>query len=272
MFRLKQSATLLAVLLLASGSAALAQNQCNQTSVDNKPQASVQRQKPYVPSTPRSIAPRELPPVDQDEAARAANAAEIVSTMPGRTMVRDEKAIAVIPGVKKGAFLFGARWGKGLLTMRDPDGYWMPPAFIQITGGNFGLQVGFQSTDLVLVFTNEDAIRGLLRGKLTLNADAAAVAGPAGRTVQAGVPISFNSGIYAYSRSTGLFAGASLDGAAITIDDSSNEKVYGKYISGDEILLHRRVETNTSVAPFLNAMETYSPGPNRRQARTSTQD
>ena len=126
-------------------------------------------------------------------------------------MVRDEKAIAVIPGVKKAAFGVGARWGKGLLTMRDQDGYWMPPAFIQISGGNVGLQVGFQSTDLVLVFTNEDAIRGLLRGKLTLNADASAVAGPAGRTVQAGVPISFNSGIYAYSSSTGLFAGASLE-------------------------------------------------------------
>ena len=90
-------------------------------------------------------------------------------------------------------------------------GYWMPPAFIQISGGSVGLQVGFQSTDLVLVFTNKDAIRGLLRGKLTLNADASAVAGPAGRTVQAGVPISFNSGIYAYSSSTGLFAGASLE-------------------------------------------------------------
>ena len=102
MFRLNQSATLLAVLLLASASAAVAQSpQCNRGAAGNKPPVSAQRQKPY---EPRSIAPRELPPVDQDQATRAANAAKIVSTMPGRKMVRDEKAIAVIPGVKKAVF------------------------------------------------------------------------------------------------------------------------------------------------------------------------
>ena len=120
--------------------------------------------------------------------------------------------------------------------------------------------LGVESTDLVLVFTDESAINALLRGKLTLNADASAAAGPFGRTLTVGVPILLNSGIWAYSRSKGLYAGISLDGSAITIDDSSNARVYGKYISGDEVLLYRRVEPQAAVAPFMNAIERYSPG------------
>jgi lipid-binding SYLF domain-containing protein len=150
--------------------------------------------------------------------------------------------------------------------MRDPDGRWIPPSFIQISGGNFGLQAGVESTDLVLIFTSEDAIRSLLRGKLTLNADASGAAGPIGRQAQVGVPLLLNSGIYAFfPRSKGLFGGVSFDGDAITIDDSSNQRVYGKYINGDEILLDRRVEVNTVVAPFLNALEMHSPGRNVAQ-------
>src|SRR6267142_6966466 len=204
MFRLNQVATLLACLLFAFGSAAVAQDSCGaQTSVDeNAAGCSTQREKPSAGYKPgRSIAPRELPVVYQEEARRAAQAAKVLSSKTARNMARNEKAIAVIPGVKKGAFVFGARWGKGLLTMRDEDGHWIPPAFIQIAGGNFGLQAGVESTDLVLVFTDESAIRALLRGKLTLNADASAAAGPIGRYLEAGVPILLNSGIYAYSQS-----------------------------------------------------------------------
>jgi lipid-binding SYLF domain-containing protein len=135
--------------------------------------------------------------------------------------------------------------------------------YISITGGNFGFQAGIQSTDLVLIFSNTGGVRSVLRGKLTLNADASAAAGPFGRKLQGGVPILMNSGILAFSRSKGLFAGVSLDGAAITIDDTANSRVYGKYISGDQILLDRRVEPNVAVAPFLNALATYSPGPNQ---------
>jgi lipid-binding SYLF domain-containing protein len=193
---------------------------------------------------------------------RARSAANVIADSP-RSMICGARAIAVIPGVKKAAFGFGVRWGRGLLTMRDEDGNWLPPSYISITGGNVGFQAGIQSTDLVLIFTNTDAVRSLLRGKLTLNADASAAAGPVGRKAQAGVPILMNSGIYAFSRSKGLFAGVSLDGAAITIDDTANARVYGKYINGDQILLDQRVEPNVAVAPFLNALATYSPGPNQ---------
>jgi lipid-binding SYLF domain-containing protein len=275
MFRLNQVTLLLAGLLFVFVSGAAAQDYSNkQTTCGKNPaESSAQRQKPYVEATPaRSVAPRDLPPVYKDEADRAKEAANIVSTMPGRSMVRGERAVAVIPGVKKAAFLFGGRWGKGLLTMRDENGHWLPPAFIQITGGNFGFQAGFESTDLVLIFTSESAIRSLLRGKLTLNADASGAAGPVGRKVEAGVPVLLNSGIYAYSRSSGLFAGVSLDGSVVTIDDSSNEKVYGKYINGDQILLDRRVEGNAAVAPFLNAMEAYSPSIPAEQAQATTDE
>jgi lipid-binding SYLF domain-containing protein len=223
-----------------------------------------QRQKPYAEAKPeRSIAPRDLPVVYQGEMERAIDAANVLADFPNKGMLCDARAIAVIPGVKKAAFGFGVRWGRGLMTMRDEDGNWLPPTYISITGGNFGFQAGIQSTDLVLIFSNTGGVRSVLRGKLTLNADASAAAGPFGRKLQGGVPILMNSGILAFSRSKGLFAGVSLDGAAITIDDTANSRVYGKYISGDQILLDRRVEPNVAVAPFLNALATYSPGPNQ---------
>ena len=194
------------------------------------------------------------------EARRASEAAEVLEDFPAKSWLRNARAVAVIPSVKKAAFGFGARWGSGLISMRDENGCWIPPSYIHITGINAGFQAGFQATDLVLIFTNDGAVRSLLRGKLTLNADASGAAGAVGRKGQVGVPILVNSGIYSFSRSKGVFAGVSLDGAAITIADTSNQRVYGKYISGTEILMDRRVEPNDVVAPFLIALATYSAG------------
>jgi lipid-binding SYLF domain-containing protein len=243
---------------------------CVQQQAQQAPQCCVQRQKPCAVSKPAGcIAPRVLPAVDEREAARAAAAADVVSNMPFPSMIENANAVAVIPAVRKGAFIFGGRWGKGLMTMRDEDGCWLPPSFIEITGGNFGFQAGYEATDLVLIFTSRDAIRALLRGKLTLNAYASGAAGPWGRNLQGGFPILFNSGIYAYSRSHGLFVGAAVDGAVVTIDDTANQRVYGKYINGDDILLDHRVESNAAVAPFLNAMGTYSPSGRNVQAQAA---
>lgn len=257
--------TLLLGLVSAFGSSALAQG-CgcapNKKIEKKTEQVPVVRQKPsYEVATPvRDIAPRDLPVVYASQARHASEAAKVLEEFSPERLIRDAKAIAVIPSVKKVAFGFGARFGDGLISMRDERGSWIPPSYIHIIGLNYGFQIGLQSTDLVLVFTNEGAVSSLLRGKLTLNADASAAAGPLGRKAQVGVPILMSSGIYAFSRSRGLFAGVSLDGATITIDDTSNHNVYGKYISGDEILMDRRVEANTVVAPFLNALETYATG------------
>jgi len=184
---------------------------------------------------------------------------------------KDAVAIAVIPGVKKAAFVFGGRWGKGLISARDEYGNWIEPSFINIGGVNWGLQLGVQSTDLVLVFTNRDAINALLRTKLTLNGDAQAAAGPVGRYAKAGVTIGMQSGILAFSHNKGLFVGISLDGSALTVDDSANAKVYGKYINGDEILLARRVESNEAVEPFLAALNRRMPCENGKTTRKTHQ-
>jgi lipid-binding SYLF domain-containing protein len=219
-----------------------------------------QRQKPYVKApVPRNIAPRNLPLVYEKEAERANDAARVISDFPQQVFLEAVRAIAVIPSVKKGAFIFGARWGKGLMTKRDTNGCWLPPSFIEITGGNFGFQAGIEATDLVLVFTSEDAVNSILKRKLTLNADAAGAAGPYGRKAQIGMPMAAAGILTFMSKSRGAFAGISLDGAVITVDSTANQRVYGKGISGEEILVGRRVEANDVVAPFLTALEKHSP-------------
>jgi lipid-binding SYLF domain-containing protein len=184
-------------------------------------------------------------------------------------LMANAKAVAVIPHVVKGAFGIGGRYGKGVVSHRLPNGRWSPPSFIDIGGGSFGLQLGVEATDLVLVFTNEEGFKGLLKGKVKLGADATAAAGPVGRKAEVGTDVLLKSAVFAYSRSKGLFAGISLDGTVVTIGDDDNKNVYGKEVSAEDILLHGRVSVNNVVAPFVNALEKYSPS---RPPRTSTQD
>src|SRR5579864_7325719 len=170
-----------------------------------------------------------------DEGARAANAADVLSEImeaPDQgipdALMKKAYGIAVIPHVVKGAFGIGGRYGKGLVAERNADGGWGTPLFIEIGGGSFGFQLGVEETDIVMVFTNSDGIKPLLRGKLNIGADASATAGPVGRSAEAGTDILLNSAIYSYSRSKGLFAGVALDGAILQLDDDANKAVYGK--------------------------------------------
>jgi lipid-binding SYLF domain-containing protein len=200
------------------------------------------------------------------EAERATDAADVLTqimnipenAIPDELMARAH-GIAVIPHVVKGAFGLGGQWGKGLMSQRREDGSWSPPAYIEIGGGSFGLQIGVQATDVVLVFTAEDGIKGLLKGKVKLGADASATAGPLGRKAEVGTDVLLRSGIVAYSRSKGLFAGVSLDGSVVGIDDTANRRVYGKELTGEQILLGKGVRTNATVEPFLNALQKASP-------------
>jgi lipid-binding SYLF domain-containing protein len=136
--------------------------------------------------------------------------------------------LAVIPSVIKVGLGIGGRRGKGVLIVRQPDGTWSNPVFVNLTGGSFGFQVGVQSTDVVLVFMSQASIEGIEGGKVTLGADAAVAAGPVGRQTAAATDIGLNAQVYSYSRSSGIFAGVALDGSALTIDDSSNEAFYGR--------------------------------------------
>src|SRR5215813_2885656 len=136
------------------------------------------------------------------EAQRATDAVNVLSeimnipenSIPEELMARAH-GIAVIPHVVKGAFGIGGQWGKGLMSQRHEDGNWSAPAYIEVGGGSFGLQIGVQASDIVLVFTDEDGLKGLLKGKLKLGADAAASAGPVGRKAEVGTDVLLRSAV-----------------------------------------------------------------------------
>jgi lipid-binding SYLF domain-containing protein len=136
-------------------------------------------------------------------------------------------AVAVIPNVVKIGFGLGARRGKGVLVVRRDDGSWSNPAFITMTGGSFGWQIGAQSTDIILVFKTRKGVDDIAEGKLTLGADASIAAGPVGRHTGVATDIEFQAEVFSYSRSRGLFAGVALEGAGVTIDDGANAAFYG---------------------------------------------
>jgi len=198
-----------------------------------------------------------------DRAAEAANVLNEVMNIPESAIPEELMArahgIAVIPHVVKGAFGIGGQWGKGLMSQRSEDGRWSQPAFIEIGGGSFGLQIGVQASDIVLVFTDESGLKGLLKGKVKLGADASATAGPVGRKAEVGTDVLLKSGVFAYSRSKGLFVGISLDGSVVSIDDDANWRVYGKDVTGEQILLGKGVRTNAAVDTFMKTLEKVSP-------------
>jgi lipid-binding SYLF domain-containing protein len=204
-----------------------------------------------------------------DEQRRAVKAAEVLTDMMGipeegipNDLLASAHGIAVFPGVVKGAFIVGGEGGKGLVSQRRANGTWSAPSFVKIGGGNFGFQIGVQSTDLVLVFTSREGLEGLLNGKLKLGADASVAAGPVGRKAQVGTDVLLKSAVFAYSRSKGAFAGVSLDGSVVTIDDSDNRRAYGRDLTGHDILLGN-VRPTPVVMPFVQALERYAPAPRR---------
>ena len=132
--------------------------------------------------------------------------------------------IAVIPGVIRGGFILGGRRGRGIMVVRSSNGEWSNPAFIALTGGSIGWQVGAESADIVLVFANERSVANISRGKFTLSGDATAVAGPLGR--HATVAVMFRAEVYGYLRSRGLFAGAAFEGARMKVDRRAGQRFY----------------------------------------------
>lgn len=202
------------------------------------------------------------------EAKRALRSAEVIDSIllaPDKSipaeLLAEAHGIAVIPNMIKGAFVAGGRYGKGLASARDENGEWGTPTYVDIGGGSFGLQIGVEATDLILVFTEPDGLAQMLKDNLKLGADAAAVAGPVGRHLEAGSNFTFDSPIYAYSRNKGVFAGVSLDGSIISIDDSANHAVYGDGVTGTDIVVKRSVPANAVTEPFLEALERHIPKP-----------
>jgi lipid-binding SYLF domain-containing protein len=170
--------------------------------------------------------------------------------------MRDAKCIAVIPSMVKIAVGFGGNHGKGVATCRTASG-WSAPAPITITGGSWGLQLGGQAVDLVMIVTNDQGMQHLLASKFKLGADASAAAGPVGRDAAADTDIKMRAEVLTYSRARGLFAGIDLSGSSLTQDKDETHLLYGKFIPFSDILAGKVRPTEVS-EPFLSAVRKYS--------------
>ncbi len=168
------------------------------------------------------------------------------------------KAIAVVPHVVRGAFIVGARWGKGLITARDTSGQWGPTSFLDLSGASVGFQIGGDATDLVLVFIEEDGLEALLEDRVELGANVSVAVGPLGRSAELGTNLTLDTAIYAYSRTKGAFAGAALDGTVVTIDDSANKKAFGRAVTGD-LVMKGQLESPELFRPFVDAVRRITP-------------
>ena len=169
----------------------------------------------------------------QDERAR--NAVRVLtdiqqipeSAIPDK-LLDEARAIVVVPDTLKIGLVFGARRGRGLVSVKNPDGTWSNPSFVTLTGASIGFQAGVQSADVVLVFRSDRGLDSIVNGKITLGADAGVAAGPVGRNASTATDGQLKAEIWSWSRARGLFAGVALDGAVLSIDDAANEAVYGR--------------------------------------------
>ena len=159
------------------------------------------------------------------------------------------KCVAVVPHMVKGGFIFGGKGGKGVATCRTANG-WSAPAFITISGGNWGLQIGVQAVDLVMIIQNEKGMQRLLNSNFQLGADASAAAGPVGRHASAGTDWKMDAEILTYSRAKGAFAGLTLEGASIREDNDSRHAIYGRKVTTRSLLLGK-VSVPAVAEPFL---------------------
>jgi len=207
---------------------------------------------------------QEAPPSRED--ARLVTATEVLDMLratpdqnvPSWLMQR-AYGVAVIPDVLKGAFLFGGRYGNGVLTVRDAHGHFSDPIFITLAGGSVGWQIGATSTDVVLVFVTQRSVQNFARGKFTLGVDASVAAGPVGRQGEAEAGI--QAEIYSYSRSRGLFAGVALDGTVLAFDRPANRAFYGSRAISTDMITSGQVSTQSPAAHrFLATVQASTNG------------
>ena len=162
------------------------------------------------------------------------------------------KCIAVVPHMLKGGFVFGAQNGRGVTTCRTSSG-WSAPAFFALTGGSWGLQIGLEGVDLVMIIQNQQGMRQLMSSKFQLGGDASAAAGPVGRHASANTDWKLDTEILTYSRARGAFAGLTLTGSSIRRDDDSTKALYGRHVSTRSIL-EGHVAAPASANAFLDAV------------------
>jgi lipid-binding SYLF domain-containing protein len=174
-----------------------------------------------------------------------------------KNILDDAECVAVFPDVIKAGFIVGGRGGRGVASCRTPRG-WSAPAYFNLGGGSFGLQIGAQSTDFVLLFMTKNGINSLLSDKFTIGADASVAAGPVGRQAGASTDIKLEAQILSYSRSKGLFAGLELKGVVIQPDKDDMRDVYGEGFTAKEVLQEGKGTAPASVRTFSNTLARYS--------------
>ena len=204
---------------------------------------------------------------DEKETARLGNAAKVF----GEIMAAPDKAIpgdlldkaecvAIIPSMKKGGFIVGGRYGKGMISCRNQaKTAWGAPAMVILEGGSFGLQIGGAAVDVVLLIMNRSGIDSLLSSKVTLGGDASVAGGPVGRATTAETDAAMKAKVLSYSRSQGVFAGLELKGSTLRQDKDADKALYGKEIQAREILTPGKVAVPTAARPIVKVLTKYSP-------------
>jgi lipid-binding SYLF domain-containing protein len=200
----------------------------------------------------------------EDEAAQSSKAAKVLREIMGtpdkeipEDLLARAECVAVFPSVIKAGFIVGGRGGRGVASCRTGAG-WSAPAYFNLGGGSFGLQIGAEATDFVLLFMNSEGLDSLLSNKLTLGADASVAAGPVGRAAGADTDAVMKAKILSYSRSRGLFAGLELKGVVITPDKSDMRDVYGKEVTAKVVLKEDKSAAPASVREFPETLNRYS--------------
>ena len=175
-------------------------------------------------------------------------------------MLQAAEGIAIFPNMIKGGFILGVNYGRGVLMVRNQDRTWSPPVMVTMGGGSIGFQAGVQAADIVLVFATPRSLQGILAGqKVTLGADASIAAGPVGRSAVAGTDARLGAEIYSYARSRGLFAGVSLGGSDLSVDNNANAVLYGRFgVTPADVFYHRGIGMRPEVQQLIDDVNARS--------------
>jgi lipid-binding SYLF domain-containing protein len=202
---------------------------------------------------------------EQDRVENAGRVIKEIMDIPDdipQNVIDKADCVVVLPSVLKAAFIVGASYGRGVMTCRTGEnmrGPWGAPTMMALEGGSFGLQLGGQATDFVLLLMSERSASSILSSKVKIGGDASAAAGPVGRNASAETDVTFRAEILTYSRARGLFAGISLAGSTLRPDNSGNESLYGKKIDAKDIVLKGAVPPPPSAQLLIQTLNAHSP-------------
>jgi len=205
---------------------------------------------------------------DEKEADRLQNAGTVLKEILDvpdnipQDLIDKARCVIVFPSVVKAAFIVGGSYGRGVMVCRtgkDMTGPWGAPVMMALEGGSFGLQIGGQATDFVILVMNNRGADSLLHSKVKLGADASIAAGPKGRDAQAATDVTFRAEMLSYSRSRGVFAGVSLEGSTLRPDDDANRRLYGRDVTAERVITESKVEAPPAAHDLIATLQRVSP-------------